>query len=348
MRVGVAGLGVIGRAVCRALDAGLPGLTLAGATARDRGKAEGFLQGLGTPAPFLTLDELVAASDLVVEASTQAHLAEIAPRALGAGRDLVVLSCGGLLGRRHALLDHGAEAAEEVDARLFRGGVEGLGEFDGRDRLMRQRLQQQRDRRDGDPPVRDGNAVLLLERIGAVIEQLALLDDPRLHLPGEPVQVPVDAVLQVDAQGDGADIEVMIQRHPDGFEDFFHGDPHESDPVHSLENVLVLDGDLEGHLLADAVELFLDLADVHRRLGDIDRHRHHETILQDFLVHVHDVDVGLGHRGGQSRDDAHPVRAGDRDDTNLACSWFRHRSPRCSYLGFHKMDVRLTPVTIIR
>src|SRR5882762_8654629 len=34
-----------------------------------------------------------------VEASTQAHLAELAPKVLAAGRDLVVLSCGALLGR---------------------------------------------------------------------------------------------------------------------------------------------------------------------------------------------------------------------------------------------------------
>lgn len=97
--VGVVGVGVIGRAVCRALDTGIPGLRLAGALARDRGRAETFLAGLDGKPPFLPLDDLVAASDLVVEASTQAHLEEIAPRALGAGRDLIVLSCGGLLGR---------------------------------------------------------------------------------------------------------------------------------------------------------------------------------------------------------------------------------------------------------
>jgi aspartate dehydrogenase len=95
--VGVAGLGVIGRAVCRALDAGIPGLRLAGALARDRAKAEAFLGTLATAPPFLPLEDLVAAADLVVEASTQAHLEAIAPRALAAGRDLVVLSCGKLL-----------------------------------------------------------------------------------------------------------------------------------------------------------------------------------------------------------------------------------------------------------
>jgi aspartate dehydrogenase len=99
LAVGVVGLGVIGRHVCAALDAGLPGLRLVGATARTQDKAEAFLKSLGTPVSFLPLDELVAAADVVVEASTQAHLQEIAPRALGAGRDLVVLSCGALLGR---------------------------------------------------------------------------------------------------------------------------------------------------------------------------------------------------------------------------------------------------------
>jgi aspartate dehydrogenase len=97
--VGVVGLGVIGRAVCRALDAGIDGLALTGATARDRARGEAFLGTLGRPAPYLTLEALIAASDLLVEASTQAHLAEWAPRALMAGKDLMVLSAG-------ALLDH--------------------------------------------------------------------------------------------------------------------------------------------------------------------------------------------------------------------------------------------------
>ena len=97
--VGIVGLGAIGHQVAKALDLGIPGLAMAGATARDRDKAEAFLRTLSSKPPFLSLDELIAASDIVVEASTQAHLQEIAPKTLGAGKDLVVLSCGGLLGR---------------------------------------------------------------------------------------------------------------------------------------------------------------------------------------------------------------------------------------------------------
>ena len=80
LTVGVVGLGAIGRRVCEALDAGLPGLRLAGVTARTRERAEPVLKSLRTPVPLLSLDELIEAAEVVVEASTQAHLQEIAPR----------------------------------------------------------------------------------------------------------------------------------------------------------------------------------------------------------------------------------------------------------------------------
>jgi aspartate dehydrogenase len=123
LRVGVVGLGVIGRQVCRAVDGGMTGVVLAGATTRRRDAGEAFLAGLASPVPFFALDELVGASDLVVEASTQAHLAEIAPKTLGAGRDLVVLSCGGLLGR-----DDWVALAERTGARILvpSGAIAGL------------------------------------------------------------------------------------------------------------------------------------------------------------------------------------------------------------------------------
>src|SRR5206468_1476226 len=85
LAIGGAGLGAIGRQVCRAIDAGLPGLALAGATARTRDRAESFLATLKSRPAFLDVDALVEASDLVVEASTQAHLVELAPKVLAAG-----------------------------------------------------------------------------------------------------------------------------------------------------------------------------------------------------------------------------------------------------------------------
>jgi aspartate dehydrogenase len=96
-RVGVVGLGAIGRALCRALDEPVEGVRLVGALARDRDRGEAFLATLRSRPRWMDLEELVAATDLVVEATSQAHLEILAPRVLEAGRDLVVLSCGALL-----------------------------------------------------------------------------------------------------------------------------------------------------------------------------------------------------------------------------------------------------------
>jgi aspartate dehydrogenase len=123
VNVGVVGLGVIGRAVCRALDDGIDGLTLTGATARDRARAEAFLATLAISPPYRPLDVLIAESHLLVEASTQAHLVEWAPRALEAGRSLMVLSCGALLGR-----DDWIKRARERGGRILvpSGAIGGL------------------------------------------------------------------------------------------------------------------------------------------------------------------------------------------------------------------------------
>ena len=109
-RIGLLGLGAIGRPVARALASGMPGLTLAGVTSRDAGRAREFLAGLPGNPPQLGFDELLQRSDIVVEAATQAALVEVAPMILQAGRDLVILSVG-------ALLDH----PEWIDRAAARG-----------------------------------------------------------------------------------------------------------------------------------------------------------------------------------------------------------------------------------
>jgi aspartate dehydrogenase len=108
-RVGLLGLGAIGRPVARALGAGLPGLALVGATSRDASRARAFLATLPGAPPLLELQALLDRADIVVEAATQGALVEHAPAILEAGRDLVVLSVG-------ALLDH-PEWVERAAAR---------------------------------------------------------------------------------------------------------------------------------------------------------------------------------------------------------------------------------------
>ena len=114
-RVGIFGLGTIGRHVARALAAGLPGVVLAGATSRDGDRARAFLSTLTGAPPLLRFDELLRQSDIVVEAATQAALVDRAPAILGAGLDLLVLSVGALLDHPE-WVDHAAAHGARIHA----------------------------------------------------------------------------------------------------------------------------------------------------------------------------------------------------------------------------------------
>lgn len=116
LKVGIVGMGVIGTNIARAITAGIPGVTLAGIRVRDRAKAKGY--------PALSLDALIQRSDLVVEAATQAALREFGPAVLSAGKHLMVLSVGGLLG----VLDEWARLAEKHGCRILvpSGAIAGL------------------------------------------------------------------------------------------------------------------------------------------------------------------------------------------------------------------------------
>ncbi|HBL17113.1 MAG TPA: putative aspartate dehydrogenase [Elusimicrobia bacterium] len=114
--VGIVGMGVIGRAIARAVTTDLPGVTLAGVTVRAPATAAGY--------PALPLPELIRRSDLIVEAATQAALRDLGPAVLEAGKDLMVLSVGALVG----VLDEWARLAETHRCRILvpSGAIAGL------------------------------------------------------------------------------------------------------------------------------------------------------------------------------------------------------------------------------
>jgi aspartate dehydrogenase len=97
LQVGIVGLGTIGRAIAQALDTGDMAAGLRAVTSRDRDKAAQFVASLRHQPVVLPLEALIAQCDLVIEAATQEALAAIAPSTLAAGKDLMVLSVGGLL-----------------------------------------------------------------------------------------------------------------------------------------------------------------------------------------------------------------------------------------------------------
>jgi aspartate dehydrogenase len=97
LNVAVGGFGAIGRRVAQALDSGIPGLRLAAVSARDAAKAKQGMSSFAYPVPILSLKDLAAIADIVVDAAPANALREMAEPALRGGRKLVVISVGALL-----------------------------------------------------------------------------------------------------------------------------------------------------------------------------------------------------------------------------------------------------------
>jgi aspartate dehydrogenase len=115
LKIGIAGLGAIGLAVARRIDAGeLPGLQLSAVAARDATKAKSVLAGLRAPPRLTDLSGLAQIADVVVECLPPKHFAEVARPAIEKGRIFMPLSVG-------TLIDHMdlVELARRTGARIL-------------------------------------------------------------------------------------------------------------------------------------------------------------------------------------------------------------------------------------
>jgi aspartate dehydrogenase len=95
--IGIVGCGAIGKALVKAVEDGKLAVRVAGVTSRTEKRAREFLAAFQNPPPYLSLDELVGASDLLVEAAGGHVVAELAKKVFAAGKDLMVISVGALL-----------------------------------------------------------------------------------------------------------------------------------------------------------------------------------------------------------------------------------------------------------
>jgi aspartate dehydrogenase len=120
-RVAIAGLGAIGRALVRRLAAGLPGVTLAAVAARDRAKAQAWLDEQKIVCPLVELEALPQYADLAIECAPAAIIEDICRPMLQAGKRVMVLSCGALLPRPHLIAlaeQHGGQIIVPTGALL--------------------------------------------------------------------------------------------------------------------------------------------------------------------------------------------------------------------------------------
>ncbi|WPB57454.1 aspartate dehydrogenase [Xylophilus sp. GOD-11R] len=103
-RIGIAGLGTIGKTLARAIDAGIPGMTLGAVAARNIQAAQDWIAAeLKHPVPVTGLESLVEHCDLVIECAPAALMPTLGAPVLKAGKKLVVLSSGALLEHAHLI-----------------------------------------------------------------------------------------------------------------------------------------------------------------------------------------------------------------------------------------------------
>ena len=98
LKVGILGAGSIGRTLATAIDEKRVEAVLAGISDLERERAESLAASLRSHPPVISLDEMIERSEVLVEAASQAALLEFVPKAIAAGRDMLILSVGGLLG----------------------------------------------------------------------------------------------------------------------------------------------------------------------------------------------------------------------------------------------------------
>jgi len=146
--------------------------------------------------------------------------------------------------------------------------------------------------------------------------------DALVYLVAKLRKVAVYAILEVDPQGRGADVEILVKSHPHGFENFLNVYCHFLYPVHGFEQCFVLDLDLKAHLFADFVQLGLDILKVRGTVLEIDHHDHYEIAPHHFLGDILDIDIVLVQHVADLRDNAFPVAPHHSDKGQLLARIF--------------------------
>jgi len=100
LKIGLLGVGAIGRTIAAAIDQKQIHAELVALADQDRERAAALSAELAGRPPVVSVEEMIERSDLAVEAASQAALPEFVPKALARGRDMLIMSVGGLLGRQ--------------------------------------------------------------------------------------------------------------------------------------------------------------------------------------------------------------------------------------------------------
>ena len=121
--IGSVGCGAIGKALLTAVEDGKLAVNIAGVTSRTEKTARELLASFRNPPPYVSLGELIAASDLVIEAAGGEVVPSLAHKVFAAAKDLMVISVGALLEHPEIM-----ENSRKTGCRLYcpSGAIAGL------------------------------------------------------------------------------------------------------------------------------------------------------------------------------------------------------------------------------
>ncbi|HXW62731.1 MAG TPA: aspartate dehydrogenase [Candidatus Acidoferrales bacterium] len=123
LKIGLLGVGAIGRTIATAVDQKQVLADLVALADQEPERAARLSAELRSCPPVVSIEQMLDRSDLVVEAASQAALAELVPKALACRRDMLIMSVGGLLGRYEWFRE-----ADEKGCRIYvpSGAIAGL------------------------------------------------------------------------------------------------------------------------------------------------------------------------------------------------------------------------------
>ncbi len=124
IKIGIVGCGAIGLYVAKAIETQLKAKAVLFAISDiDQIKIDNFLSKIKSAPQICSLKELIKKCDFIVEAASASVSADIAKKSLSAGKDVLIMSVGGLLKEPSIL-----KLAEKYNARLYipSGALAGL------------------------------------------------------------------------------------------------------------------------------------------------------------------------------------------------------------------------------
>ncbi|NOX97786.1 MAG: aspartate dehydrogenase [Nitrospirae bacterium] len=123
LKVGIIGCGAIGSELGKAIGSRIPGADLVAVADVDEEKARKLSKNVFPVPRVLSPEELIDEVALVIECASSSAVAAIAEKTLSQGKDIMVMSVGGLLGKMHLF-----RLAQEKGARIYlpSGALAGL------------------------------------------------------------------------------------------------------------------------------------------------------------------------------------------------------------------------------